>query len=171
MIAIVAKNINEKIEWNKKAIDHAKQTDDNCAHTWLGALYNNLAQNYIEAEQYSEALSTFRLCKESGEERNDSIIIRGAKWGIARSLRSLDQLDEALSMQYQLLKEYEEVTLKNELPVELLIVGRGLVYEELAEIHLAYAKKFSTHAYHDLSNDPWFIKIEPKRLKKIKQQM
>jgi tetratricopeptide (TPR) repeat protein len=171
MIAIVTENVDEKIEWNKKAIGLAKQTDDNRGRAWLGALYNNLAQNYIEAMQFNEALSTFKLCRESAEEKNESIIIRGAKWGIGRSLRSLNRLDEALRIQHQLLKEYDEVVMKNELPIELLIVGRGLVYEELAEIHLAYAKKFSECAYHDLSKDPWFIKLEPKRLEKIKQQM
>lgn len=154
MVAIVEKSVDEKIMWNKKAIDLAQKTQDTRAYAWLGALYNNLAQNYIEAGQYSEAHSAFTQSKKFGEERGDVIIMRGAKWGIARSLRSLNCLDEALSTQLALLEEYETIAKKGELPVELIVVGRGLVYEELAEIHLAHMKKYAVLAYQDLSKDP-----------------
>ena len=95
--------------------------------------------------------------------------MRGAKLGVARALRSLGSSDEALGIQLELLKEYEDITKKGELPVELLRVGRGLVYEELAEIHQAYMKKFATLAYYDLSQNPWFVKLEPKRLERMKR--
>lgn len=111
----------------------------------------------------------YKQCKSFGEERGDVIVVRGAKWGIARALCSLNSLDEALGIQLGLLKEYDAIANKGELPVELLVVARGMVYEELAEIHLANVKKFSALAYQDLSKDPWFIKLEPKRLEKMKQ--
>ncbi|APR98422.1 hypothetical protein ASM33_04020 [Wolbachia endosymbiont of Folsomia candida] len=169
MVAIVEKNVDEKIVWNKKAIDLAQKTQDKRAYAWLGAIYNNLAQNYIEAEQYSEAHSAFKQSKNFGEDRGDVIIVRGAKWGIARSLRSLNCLDEALSVQLALLEEYKTIAKKGELPVELMVVGRGLVYEELAEIHLAHMKKYAALAYQDLSKDPWCIKLIPERLEKMKE--
>lgn len=169
MAAIIEKSVDEKIIWNKKAISLAQKTQDKRAYAWLGAIYNNLAQNYIEAQQYSEAHSAFKQSKIFGEERGDVIIVRGAKWGIARSLRSLNCLDEALSMQLALLEEYETIAKKGELPIELIVVGRGLVYEELAEIHLAHMKKYAVLAYQDLSKDPWYIKLMPERLEKMKQ--
>lgn len=169
MVAIVEESVDEKIKWNKKAIDLAQKTQDKKAYTWLGALYNNLAQNYIEAKQYSEAHSAFEKCKKYAEEKGDMIVVRGAKWGIARSLRSLELLDNALEMQLALLEEYETIAKKGELPIELIVVGRGMIYEELTEIHLANVKKFSVLAYQDLSQDPWFVKLEPKRLEKMKQ--
>jgi len=169
MVAIVEKNVDEKIKWNKRAIDLSKKTEDKRAYAWLGALYNNLGHNYLEAKKYSEAHSAYKQSKSFGEERGDVIIVRGAKWGIGRALRSLNSLDEALGIQLALLEEYDDIAKKGELPVELLVVGRGMVYEELAEIHLANVKKFSTLAYQDLSKDPWFIKLEPKRLEKMKQ--
>ncbi|GFT08573.1 uncharacterized protein NPIL_567861 [Nephila pilipes] len=169
MVAIVEESVDEKIKWNKKAIDLAQKTQDKKAYTWLGALYNNLAQSYIEAKQYSEAHSAFEKCKKYAEEKGDMIVVRGAKWGIARSLRSLELLDNALEMQLALLEEYETIAKKGELPIELIVVGRGMIYEELTEIHLANVKKFSVLAYQDLSQDPWFVKLEPKRLEKMKQ--
>lgn len=123
MIAIVVKNIEEKIAWNKVALELAIKTDDSRARLWLGALYNNLAQNYIEAEQYENALQAFQNCQKHGEERGDAIIIRGAQWGIARSLRSLGKLDEALNIQHGLVNEYNEIAQNKSLPYELIVVG------------------------------------------------
>ena len=97
------------------------------------------------------------------------MVIRGAKWGIGRALRSLGKLDEALSMQLALLAEYEDIAKTEELPIELLVVPRGMVYEELAEIHQAFMKKFATLAYQDLLKDPWCVKLIPDRLERMKQ--
>lgn len=169
MIAIVEKDVNEKIKWNKRAINLSKKTQDKRAYAWLGSLYNNLAHNYLEAENYSEALSAYQQCKSFAEERGDAIVVRGAKWGIGRALRSLNHLDEALGIQHELLEEYEQIAKKEELPEELLSVSRGMVFEELAEIHLVRMKKFAGLAYRDLSKNPWFVKLEPKRLEKMKQ--
>ncbi len=168
MIPLVTQNIDEKIQWNERAIDLASKTQDTRAKAWLGALHNNLAQNYIEAHRYNEALEAFKQCLKFGDDRGDAIIIRGAKWGMARALRSLSNLDEALSMQLSLLDEYENIAKKGEFPLELLVVGRGMVYEELTEIHLAFMKKFANLAYHDLSQNEWFVKLEPDRLEKMK---
>ncbi|MDD9335798.1 MAG: hypothetical protein PV345_00120 [Wolbachia sp.] len=88
------------------------------------------------------------------EDRGDVIIVRGAKWGIVRSLRLLNRLNEALNVQLALLEEYETIAKKGELPVVLIVAGRLLVYEELAEIHLAHTKKYATLACQDLSQDP-----------------
>ena len=66
-------------------------------------------------------------------------------------------------------KEYDDISKKGELLIELLVVGRGIIYEELSEIHQAYMKKYAALAYQDLSKDPWCIKLMPERLEKMKQ--
>lgn len=169
MIAIVEPDVLQKILWNNEALDLIKNTADERAKAWAGPLYNNLAHNYLEAKRYSDAKSCFEECKKYGEERNDPIIIRGAKWGIGCALRHQDCLEEARVIQEALVKEYDEVLKKGELPLELIAAGRGLVYEELLEIHLAIAKQFANLAYRDLSKDPWFVKLAAARLEKIKQ--
>lgn len=44
-----------------------------------------------------------------------------------------------------------------------------MVYEELAEIHAAFVKKYAKDAYQDLSKNEWFVRLEPKRLEKMKR--
>jgi len=97
IVAIVIKDVDEKIKWNKMAIELASNTKDKHVEAWLGSLYNNLAQNYIESKQYNEAYKAFEQCKIQGQKSGHSIVIRGAKWGMARALRSLNSLDEALA--------------------------------------------------------------------------
>ena len=172
MVAIVEKHAEGKIEWNKRAINLAEQTKDERCHAWLGPIYNNLAQNYIEAEEYLEALRSFESCKAHAEERGDQIVIRGALWGMGRALRGLNKLDQALDIQNDLLKEYEKISEQGLLPMELIYVGRGLVYEELAEIHFAkesdeQSQKYARLAYEDLSKDAWMKKLYPKRLERM----
>ncbi len=172
MVAIVEKHTEGKIEWNKRAINLAEQTKDERCHAWLGPIYNNLAQNYIEAEKYQEALQAFDKCKAHAEERGDQIVIRGALWGMGRALRGLNKLDQALDIQNDLLKEYEKISDQGLLPMELIYVGRGLVYEELAEIYFAkrsgeQSQKYARLAYEDLSKDAWMKKLYPKRIERM----
>ena len=102
------------------------------------------------------------------EKRNELIVIQGAKWGIARAQRSLGHLNEAFRIQSSLLVEYDSMMKKKKILTELLMIAKGVVYEELAEIHQAYMTKYAALAYQSLSKDPWFIKLEPMRLKKMK---
>jgi tetratricopeptide (TPR) repeat protein len=171
MIAIVEKRPEDKIKWNEKAIELARASKDARAQGWLGALFNNLAQAYIQSEDYDKALSAFEQCKKYGEERGDAIVVRGSRWGIGRALRSLGRLEEALAIQQAVLAEYEEMAQKGALPHEIVVVGRGMVCEELAEIHLAFMHHYAALAYQDLSQNDWFIKLEPARLEKMKQIM
>ena len=174
MVAIVIPMVNEKIKWNKKALMCAEKSKDKRCQAWLGVLYNNLAQNYIEAAQYADALQAYEKCKLYAEERGDEIVMRGASWGKARALRSLNNLDEALKIQLDLLKQYDHLVKGNMLPLELIHAGRGLVYEELAEIYFAENKKDQTKtyallAYNDLSKDRWMQKMYPERIGRMKQ--
>lgn len=159
-------------QWNKIAISLAEKTNDKRCYAWLGPIYNNLAQNYIEAEKYLNALQSFKKCKIHAEERGDQIVICGASWGIGRSLRSLNELDKALAIQTELLMQYEKILNENSLPIELVRIGRGLVYEELAEIYSAknmkeQSRKYALLAYDNLSKDPWMKKLYPKRIERM----
>jgi hypothetical protein len=80
--------------------------------------------------------------------------------------------EDTIDIQNNLLKEYEEISEKGLLPIELIYVGRGLVYEELAEIYFAkrsgeQSQKYAHLAYEDLSKDAWMKKLYPKRIDRI----
>lgn len=172
MIAIVEKHVENKIEWNSRAIDWAQHAKDERCDAWLGPLYNNLGQNYIEAEKYPEALESFEKCKAQAEKRGDQIVFRGALWGMGRALRGLNKLDQSLNIQKDLLKEYQKISEKDLLPIELISVGRGLVYEELAEIYFSKGSRqksrpYAYLAHEDLSKDNWMKKLYPERLKRM----
>jgi len=171
MIAIAAEKTEDKIKWNQLAIDMTISTQDAKAHAWLGSLYNNLGQNYLSEGQFEKALTAFQKALEYRIEEGYAPNIRVAKWAIARALRSLDRLDEALKIQQELLKEYDAIAQSGsyDVPVEMFMLVRGLVHEELAELHQAKSKMFAALAYDDLSNDAMFREMEAKRVERLKR--
>lgn len=170
LIAIVAKTSEEKIKWNQIALALAENSQSLRAKAWLGSLYHNLAQAYIEAKQYEDALDAFQKCQSFREKEGHQVNIRVAKWGVARALRFLGHFDEALQILLALIAEYDALMKSGRLdmPIEVLFSARGLVYEELTEIYMAKAKIFSKMAYEDLSKDEWFQKLEPDRLERLR---
>ena len=82
---------------------------------------------------------------------------------MARTLRELERLDEALEIQHSLLSATED----REQPAD------GYVVEELAELYLLKndpaASDFFTRAYAILFADEWLEKNEPKRLLRLKK--
>lgn len=171
MIAIVADATQDKIAWNQQALDMALKTSDTRASLWLGSLYNNLGQNYLEEKQFEKALSAFKQALEQREKEGYVPNIRFAKWAVARALRSLERLDEALSIQLALVKEYDIVAQSGnyDMPTEMFTLTRGWVYEELAEIYQAKAEFFAALAYKELADNVMFTTLEQKRLERIKE--
>ncbi len=177
MIAIAAEKTEEKIIWNKHALDLALKTEDKKAQDWLGSLYNNLGRNYLEAGHYQQALEMFQEALKCREKEGYAFNIRIAKWQKAHALRKLGKYDEALALLLSLVAEMEEINNsgKPDVPViQMFNLARGLVYEELAEIYYAQAKYekakiFAQLAYDDLSPHEMFEKNEAYRLERFKE--
>ncbi len=160
MLAIVAQP-NEAIRLNEEAIVLAENSVDERAKGWLGSLYNNLGWSYFDRNEYEKALSIFlralqwRLAKEQPHE------IFLAKWCVARTLRALNKLNEAITIQLGLFEELVNTDTKD-----------GYVYEELAELYLlkgdAVHKMYFQLAYDTLSTDTWLATQEPKRIQRLK---
>lgn len=171
MIAMIATTSEDKIKWNILAIELVESSTSMSVQDWRGSLYNNLGHAYIEGGFYGRAFDALITALELRTQEGYAPNIRVAKWAVARSLRLLSQPEEALAILLPLVKEYESMVSGGEfdLPIEVLPSIRGLVYEELAEIYTAEAKRFAGLAYDDLSKDEWFKKLEPKRLERLKQ--
>ena len=82
---------------------------------------------------------------------------------MARTLRSLNRLDEALAIQRQ-----------NAAQIQREGGSDGYIEEELGEILLAQghtqaAKAHFARAYEQLSLDDWLVEHEPERLERLSQ--
>jgi tetratricopeptide (TPR) repeat protein len=173
MVAIGIKDPKEKINWNILAIDLATKSSSVKAQAWLGSLYNNLGQAYLDDKDYQNALDAFKLTQKFREKDGVEVLVKGARCSVARSLRLLNRFDESLLILEELLKEYDALLSSDSLPFpkEILVTSRGLVYEDLSKIHLAKAKTFSKLAYEDLSKDEWMRKLKNEDLEQLKQVM
>lgn len=152
----------EQIAWSEKALDIAMNSRDLLARRWLGPLYNNLGWSYHDTGNYEQALGMFENALEWYSEHGQPEQIRVARWSVARTLRSLGQVEEALEMQEALLEDLDAAG-----------VTDGYVYEELGECLLALnrpdkAQEYFALAYRELSQDEWLLKSEPDRIARLK---
>ncbi len=179
MIAIVVDSPDEKIDWNARALKLAQQSSDPKARAWLGPLYNNLARSQIDAGDFEGALLSYTACQTIAEERNETLIVRGALWGRALANRLLGKYELARRFQLQLLEEYAGVEERGELPAALLATARGMVYAELAELDCSAAERnpqaadsareYARLAYQDLHTNEWFQRLESKQLERLRR--
>ena len=95
------------------------------------------------------------------EEKQSAHELFLAKWCVARTLRALGRLDDAIKIQLALLEQMIDIG-----PTD------GYVYEELGELYLAkgedVSKMYFQFAYNELSKDTWLAANEPKRLERMK---
>ena len=161
MIAIAAKDLDQKLSWTEKGIKAAQATDDEKLKGWVGVFLNNSGWDLFEAKRLNEALDMFKRCEEfhksAGNKQNQNI----ARWSIAKTYRYLGELEKSLKIQKSLLSENNGID------------QSGYTYEELAELYFLMEKKekakdFFAKAYSILSKDIWLQKNEADRLKRLK---
>jgi tetratricopeptide (TPR) repeat protein len=144
-------------------LDRAEASDQQGARVWLGALDNNIGWNYFDKQQFQEALEIFEKAlawRQTNKTSPLSELI--ARWSVARVLRALGRVEEALSMQQALQKSYEESDLDSD----------GFVFEELAECKLALGQPGHVELFaraYELLKDTWVAQHEADRLARIKE--
>ncbi len=161
MMGIITSS-EEQLIWNEKAISLARKSENPKAKKWLGSLNNNVAWTYHDKKEYQKALEYFTENVQWHEERKTGQGLIIAKWSVARTLRSLNKIDDALEIHLNLLKEIEEKKLEQD----------GYIFEELGECYLlknenSEAKKYFASAYKLLSQDIWLKQDEPDRLERL----
>lgn len=154
----------EAQRWNEIAMEIAENSEDKNAKKWLGSLYNNTAWNYHDNSDFKEALKLFEKNVEWHTNKNSKQELIIAKWSVARALRSLEKIDDAIEMQLDLLDEIEEKGLDDD----------GYIFEELGELYLIKenieeSKKYFRRAYKLLSKDKWLVEYEKERLDRLKE--
>ena len=161
MLAIIEPPAEQR-RWHQLAIDLTEQTADPEAKKWAGSLNNNLGWSYFEEGDYTAALACFTKALAAREAQGKAGPIHIARWSVAKTLRMLSRVDEALAIQ------------------EALAAAQGLgepdgyVYEELGECYLlrqetAKATSAFAQAYALLSQDSWLVANEGERLARLQR--
>lgn len=152
-----------ELTWNLRALALAETSTDERARRWRASLYNNIGWTHHERGEYEEALALFQKALALREAEGKPEAIRIAKWMVARVLRSLGRLDEALAMQQALAADAQaagdnDPYIQEELGECLLALGHG----DEAKPHFAAA-------YAVLGQDDYLMKYEPERLKRMRE--
>lgn len=163
MLAIIADSPASSLSLNLIAIQMAESSLEERARNWLGSLYNNTGWSYHDAGEYESALVIFEKAESFFRAKGSVDKTRIAVWTVARCLRSLNRLDEALSKQLALHAEFESAGETD-----------GFVFEEIGECLLALqrgeeAKPYFAKAYEVLGQDVWLVENEPDRITRLKQ--
>ncbi len=162
MLAIISAPA-ESLEINLQAVELAESSSQEKTRTWLGSLYNNIGWAYHDSGNFKLALKMFKKAEAFRIRHGTAERRRIATWCIARTLRSLNRIEEALSKQMKLKEEFESIGESD-----------GYVFEEIAECLLALKRKqtarpYFTKAYKVLSKDNFLVNQEPERIKRLKE--
>lgn len=129
MIAIAATG-DEQIEWNRKALYLAERSKEPRARRWRASILNNLGWSLHDAGLYEEALDAFTRALHLRTEQGEAETTRIARWCVARCLRSLGRIEEALQAQQALLDELSASGGQD-----------GFAHEEMGECLLALGRE------------------------------
>ena len=163
MLAIAEPAAEDRLAWTQRALALAEASEDGRVAKWPGSLHNNIGWTFHEQGNYERALGHFRQALVWRERQAASDTIRIARWCIARCLRSLGRVDEALAMQQALLADYEAAGARS-----------GFTFEELGECLLLLARGdearlWFAQAHVELDQDPWLQAEEPERLARLQR--
>ena len=162
MLAIIA-SPDSSLDLNLLAIRMAESSRQEKARNWLGSLYNNTGWSYHDKGEFEKALEIFEKAETFRRAQGKIPEIRIARWCVARALRSLNRVEEALTRQLELKDEFDAAGEDD-----------GYVQEEIGECLLLLNRAEEAHpyfarAYERLSQDPWLSENEPERLARLKQ--
>ncbi len=160
MLAILS-SPPQSLSLNLRAIQLAESSKQERARNWLGSLYNNTGWSYHDLGDYESALEMFQKAETCYKSKGRVNETRTARWTVARTLRSMNRVAEALSHQIELEKEFETTGEED-----------GYVFEEIGECLLLLnrseeASLYFARAYTLLSQDPWLAETDPQRLERL----
>lgn len=89
--------------WTDRALATTETTADARTRRWAVSLHNNRGWNLHDAGSYDAALAEFEAALAAALDTGTAEQQHVAKWAVARCLRSLGRVDEALAIQEQLL--------------------------------------------------------------------
>lgn len=157
MMAIVETG-DDAVAWYERARGAAEASSHARTRRWLGSLLNNLGWTHHDAGNHGRALEVFEACRAWHDEHGTEQTRNIARWTVARCLRSLGRLTEALAMQQALLADEPD--------------GVGYTEEEIGECLWALerakeARGWFRKAHAKLAGDPWLQANQSDRLARL----
>jgi tetratricopeptide (TPR) repeat protein len=150
--------------WHERALTLADGSAAPQVRKWRASLWNNVGWTRFARGDHAAALAAFETALEARRQRGGAKEIRIAEWSVAKALRLLGRVDEALANQERLAAETaaagdpEDGFAAEELGECLLTLGRG----PEARMHFARAAEL-------LAADPWLVEHEPERVARLRQ--
>lgn len=141
-------------DWTRQALAATEASTDPRTRRWIGSLRNNFGWTLHDRKDFAGALEQFEGALVANRYTGIAERIQIAEWSVARALRSLGRLDEALAIQRRLAEGPEDGYVSEEMGELLLATGRS---DDAAHYFAAAATL--------LGADPWFD--EPERLNRL----
>ena len=89
-------------QWTRRGLDLVDGSADPRVGRWRGALHNNLGWDLHDQSRFPDALTHFEAALDAYRATGTAEQVRIARWTVARGLRSVERLDEALAIQQDL---------------------------------------------------------------------
>jgi tetratricopeptide (TPR) repeat protein len=106
MLAIVETDPKAQLRWNFEALELARESDQPTTNRWEASLRHNIGREVSAAHRHEEALAHFRAAADLRAEAGEVEENRIARWMVAKTLRALGQIHDALDMQQELESEH-----------------------------------------------------------------
>ena len=144
------------LEWNLLAVQRAESSADARARKWLASLYNNVGWTYFETGDPDTALGYFERAVPLRESMGNPANLRAARWSIARCMRELGRIDEALAIVRDLIKGQPEDAFNNQ-EMALCLAAHGLE-----------CQPFALKAWNAHKDDIWMQQNRAETLSQLK---
>ena len=166
MLALIETDPALQATWNERALALAEAASDPLARRWRASLLNNHGWTRHGEGRFEEALDLFTRALAAREEMGEAGSVRVARWCVARALRSLGRIEEALAAQQALAAE---------IAADASAAPDGFVFEEIAECLVALgraeeARPWFARAHGELAKDPRFVEAEGERLERLRNR-
>ena len=131
-----------QLRWNELALEAALSSSETKARAWEASLRNNVGYALLQLGRNEEALAQFEAALALREQRHDAEATWVARWMVARALRAMGRLDEALQIQHRIEDERDAAHSPD-----------PEVFEELALLHAAKGELRLAHLYAVRAHD------------------
>jgi tetratricopeptide (TPR) repeat protein len=105
MMAFVDTSPADQLKWGEAALAVAQHSAQPSAKAWEASVRNNIGYALLQLDRNEEALEQLQRALALRERATDAEATWVARWMVARALRALGRMDEALAIQHRIERE------------------------------------------------------------------